>query len=767
MDVPNLFAAQATDPQVTQVLCIILSEATVQALHVSVSDAEVSVQGASKAVAYTDTKQCVIQVDECLQQLGKESESISKVVFAINHDWIKGGDVAEEYKPLLKHITTELSLEPIGFVDETEAISQYFLSQNTAFSGIFAVIGVASLSLAYVSQGDQKGIESVGRSSEFIADVTEGLARFSQLVVEANSYLPATLYLASFDMTEAELREYQQSVLETDFPETIRFLQTPTVQVITDDQYTQIIAHEAGKAAALAQGQTTAAQIRPEPLQTRPSSAASFGFSAVDPDTEEPEITEELPFEPAVAAADLAAKPPETAVPKMDTEATAQPEAPTASSFGIPIRTDLPAVADEPETAEPEHQTAQAKNLFQKFALAWKKPYNGKRSKAFFAVVGLVAGLIVVTLGFVGYTYATAQATVLLNLDKEAVSKEVAITVDASAAATDPQNQVLAADTVKKTVSDSGSIPTTGVTIVGDKATGTVTIFNKTTSQKTFEAGTTLKSGEFAFTLDDEVKVASASVQEKAGGAETKYGQAQAKITASEIGAEYNLPEDTKFSIASFATDTYEAIAEDGDFSGGASREVRVVSEEDRTALLTELRASLLETANQELSDEAPEGQYVLPTQNISEQTPSFSAEVGKEADQLELELSITVEALAYTVEDLRPLAQAVLGSEVPEGYELANEDPQILTDPTAEASASAATKREIVAQVSSFAVPTLDVESLKGEIAGQQVDAVSASLQNRPHISAVTVQFVPEWIGFIRKQLPSAQRIQVETSLE
>ena len=776
MDVPNLFTAQDSDTQTVQVLCVILSEATVQALHVSVSPQEVAVKAASKAVAYTDSKQCVIQVDECLQQLGKESENISQVVFAINHDWIKGGDVAAEYKPLLRHITTELSLEPIGFVDETEAISQYFLSQNAAFSGIFAVIGVANISLAYLSQGEQKGIESVGRSADLKADITEGLARFSQLAEESNTYLPATLFLASFDTAEAELREYQQILLDADLNDAVRFLQMPTVQVITDTQYTQIVAHEAGKAAALAQGQESAAAIKPRPLQTQPANAASFGFNAVDPDdstdpNSEPE-TKELPADTTEEADhNLTAVPESNASTTAQATQVAQTPAPatTASSFGIPIRTDVPDYAhEEPTTAEPEETTQpQASGFIPKLVQAWKQPYGGNKSKRFFAVMGLLIGLVVVLLSLLGYVYATASALVTLTLDKQLISKEVNITIDATATATDPESQVLAVDTVETTVSDSGSIPTTGVTIVGDKAKGTVTIFNKTTSQKTFAAGTVLRSGELDFTLDAEVTVASASVQEKTGGAETKYGQTDTSISAAEIGAESNLPEDTKLTIASFATDTYEAILEDEALTGGASREVRVVSEDDRTAVLSELRKTLLTTANEKLSEDASEDQYVLPSEDIVDQTPTFSAEVGEEANELELDLSITVRALAYTIQDLRPLAQAVLGAEVPEGYELDQEDPQILTDPTAEASSSAATKRELVAQVSSFAVPKLDMDALKQELAGQSVETVTQSVQNQVGVSKVMVQFTPEWISMFRSSLPTADRIQVTTTAE
>jgi hypothetical protein len=628
----------------------------------------------------------------------------------------------------------------------------------------------------------QKHIESVGRSPDFRADVVEGLARFSQQAVKDSDYLPANIILASFDTPESDLQDYKQELLAEELGDSIRFLQTPVVRTLNDKQYLAMICDAAGKAAATAEGIEGIKNANS--LQ---QSADNFGFAAVDPSKLEAMGGNELLDSPtnageSVLEDDVKFVEPLTAVPDvapsspavMQGESSLNTEPQIATSFGVPIKTDLTeltatraAATDKDLDLTAEASIKGSLGFGARFVQAWKKPYQGKRGKLFFVISGLIAGIIVVAIGLVGYTYASVSSIVTISFEKKPISKEARIIVDAQAEATNPETQTLAATTIDKTVTEKGTIPTTGVKIVGDKASGSVTIFNKTVSTKKFDSGTVFKVGDLGYTLDGDVSVASASVQEKQGGAETKYGQAQGKIIASDIGADYNKDKDTRLTIGSFASETYDAVVESDGLKGGASREVRVVAQEDADAILAELRDTLISKANAELVEDIQEGNYLIPTQNVISQTPTYSFKVGDESDQLDLELSLTVKALTYTVEDLRPLVQAILGGEVPEGFELNEEEPQILTDNTAESSDSASTKRTLTTQVSSFAVPKIDLESIKNQIGGQSVSAAQSTLKNSPSVSSVEIKFIPEWISSIRKKLPQANKIEIRTTVK
>ncbi|KXK11736.1 MAG: hypothetical protein UZ22_OP11002000297 [Microgenomates bacterium OLB23] len=103
----------------------------------------------------------------------------------------------------------------------------------------------------------------------------------------------------------------------------------------------------------------------------------------------------------------------------------------------------------------------------------------------------------------------------------------------------------------KKTevIETEASVATTGTKEIGEKATGEVTIFNATESDKTFKKGTKLiASGSRSFILDSDVTVKAAEkTVTSSGDILTTTSKEKANITAEDIGTDYNLAKDTKF----------------------------------------------------------------------------------------------------------------------------------------------------------------------------------------------------------------------------
>jgi hypothetical protein len=245
------------------------------------------------------------------------------------------------------------------------------------------------------------------------------------------------------------------------------------------------------------------------------------------------------------------------------------------------------------------------------------------------------------------------------------VAKDARITLDPKAAATDPEKLILKAELTKKDVTGSDILATTGIKLVGDKAGGVIKIFNKTAALKTFTKGTELTSGAIKFILQDDVQVASASVIQNGVESETRdYGEAETKVTAIDIGAEANLAKDATLKIASFDAGTYTAMVKEG-LTGGSSREVRVIATEDRLKLQKTLLADLTKKAEAAFKADSGNGRYLMATNRTLQTTAKFDGEVGKEAETLALEMTVTFEGLQYTREDLKPIIVKVLGGEL------------------------------------------------------------------------------------------------------
>ncbi|GEM_PF-404162 len=769
MDLPNLFSASKTSEVPEKVIGILLSQTKVQALLLRISETQLLLEASSEIIEYTDVKNCAIQTDEALQQLGPESEAVDTVVFGLEHDWVVNGEVVEQRQPLLSKITEDLALKPVGFIDTSEALIQHNLAQNSLYSGIFLLLSHTAMTVSYVSQGNIRGVEQVGRSESIIADLREGLARFSKQVEDEQFYLPAKLVLASFDLTEVELSEIQQSLLEFNWTEHARFLQMPTIQVITDEEFTSVAAIEAARAAAIAAGYYSAAAAAVNGSVLAAEAAATskeMGFSeiAAAPTAAPPESTSPLPVETAIAGSEE---------PDLSQSADLETAiAPVATSFGVPISSDK--ISAGGKTLEQLDQEAEAKNpskvaddttqagFFANLRARWNEPYKGKRSLKFFILIGFTSGLLVIALVLAAIISFSAQAVVELEYNLLPVIKNATITIDPDANTPDSERLILPGKAVTRAVSGQETAASTGTAIVGDKAKGTITIYNKTAARKVFNKGTVFSSGELDFTLDEEVSVASASVKEKQGGNETEYGKADASVTAVEIGDQYNLDEKTELAVDNFATDTYSAVIAKGGFIGGASREVQVVSANDLANLQEGLRAKLLAQANEEFKAEYHNGVHVFPTTKIVDEQAEFDAEETDEVTSFSLTLTITAEALTYNTDDARILAAQVLASEIPDNYELSNQEPRVMSDEVENKDEGNSSIIQLNAQFEAYAHPIIDEAAVKETLAGKKLAEAKASFTHNDEVKSVEFYWRPTFASMLRQSLPSQEKITI-----
>jgi len=288
--------------------------------------------------------------------------------------------------------------------------------------------------------------------------------------------------------------------------------------------------------------------------------------------------------------------------------------------------------------------------------------------------------------------------------------------------------------------------------VVGDQATGKVTLYNKTEAVKNFDKGTKVSKGDLVFTLDEDVEVASASTKETSGGKETEYGKKEVTVTAVAIGADYNLEKDTELQVASFDSSTYSASSVEA-FVGGSSREVRVVSAADRDQLVEELRKKLLKEAQDEIEESLVEGEYVASVNIDKVDEQVFDAKIGDEIGAVTLDLSVIVQALTYKTEDLKPLAQKVLEDDVPKGYTLADSEPQIMSAPDQESSASG--KTHLLVNIAAQAKPSLDLDELKQIILGKSIDEAKQLLTARDDIKSVEIDLIPRIAASLYARIP------------
>ncbi|MFC1710448.1 baseplate J/gp47 family protein, partial [Patescibacteria group bacterium] len=277
-------------------------------------------------------------------------------------------------------------------------------------------------------------------------------------------------------------------------------------------------------------------------------------------------------------------------------------------------------------------------------------------------IVGGVTFLILLIGGLV-FWWFVPKATVTVYVSPYQLEESVSVYVDPSIESANKEEGILPGKLVSESNSGDKTKSTTGTKTVGERATGEVTLY-RAGLLLTVPSGTILTgSGDLTFTMDDGVTIASGSA--------STPGTSNAKVTAQDIGAQYNLASGESFAVSNFPTSEIEAKNESS-FSGGSSREISAVSEEDRDELEEDLKEELVEEIIQEARSSLEEGDFLIEEATKVDITDKeFSNKVGDEASTLKLSLSINAKVLIVKKSDLIEIAQEALKEKVAEGFVL------------------------------------------------------------------------------------------------
>ena len=721
---PKLFKKLKSSSEVPPVggdflISVILTNKQLQAALVKRGAKQPEIKEFSKVKQYFDRQDLAEQLDQALQELGPDSEEVTETVFNFADNWLDGVDLKADKKAIIKDVSEQLSLEALGQLSISQALARARVLADEHDSSLMIFLEEKSFDLLLIKHGEFLAAVNVGRSNEIVADLQEGLARITREVGEEGKYFPNKLFLSSLILKEKELGQIQDTITEFDWSNFAGFLQIPEVEVLEADYLI--------KAVSL-------------------SAASSLGEVI---DKIEPTSKAETKLESkAEAEAD------------QDQETKTRTVENDASSFGIAIDQDLikeslarpieKKVIQKNETAIIENKP---KKLKKRSSLGRFLTKN-KKGVLIGAGAGLISLLVLVTV----YALFLANFTIVLTPERQILQKKVAVTLDPDLKESDFENYLLKASLVDKELSGEDVLNTTGISLVGEKAKGKAKIFNKTSDEETLGVGTVLSYEEIRFSLDDEVKVASAT--EKAGGSGVDYGQVEANVTAIDIGADANINKETKLRVADYYDDSFSAQAVDN-FSGGSSREIRVVSPEDISKLATELKQVLIDDASEEFSDDSKDGVYFIPTGNSKTLSAEYSHQEGEEVESLVLNLTIEVEAVKYSSSDLKQLAIEVLKQDLPDGYKFVDEEPELMSDNAKEASDTA----QIVIDTELFAKAEaeLDENALTEVIKGQAIEQALNLLISKDGIKAARVDYQPSFFLKILKKLPNnAERIKL-----
>ena len=669
------------------------------------------------------------KTDELLQAsdlaISSACEGISsdpvKIIFGLPHDWVETNSITSDKKSILAKICDKLKLKPVGFVVSQEALITYLKQiQGTPVSAILIRLDTSEIVLSLVHLGKIKGSENVGRSDDLALDIKEGLARFKD-----TQSLPARIIL--FDGL-ADFEEAKQQIISYDWMANLPFLHFPKVESLERDYVMKAIAIAGGSEVA-----------------------KSLGF-AVDEYKDIPQVHE------------VQAKPEEnTEEKKVD-----------AQDFGFVFGKDIKTVApSEPEIKTPLLQENETINNVEPHEFSTLRQTNKKQQKTigifnklllFFKkiikvpakimtnvfnktkLLAVIGGLGFFVFGLIALWWLLAKADIVLYFYPKNLEKEIAFSED-----TLPSS--------KNTFEVEGSkqADVTGEKTIGEKAKGSVLIYNKTELSKKLPKGTVLiRDDNLKFLLEEDVTIASSSSQTTSDGQSITWGKATAKIIADQVGESSNTSSGTNFSLKDYSTSSFAAKSADG-LTGGTSQKVKVVTVKDRKNLLDALTKDLEDKATDQISSSSNSDKIVLAqsmkTKIVKQE---FNKKVDEEAKSIQLDLKLSVEVETLKKQDIQELVKQNLADSVPSGFILS---PDFQTDINYKPTPVLAVKAKLT--------PSLNLDNLAKELTGKSKEGVEKRLRLVENFNRAQIKIYPAIINIFDKLPLNQQNIKIEVKVE
>ncbi len=689
-----------------------------------------------------------------------------KTVFGLKPSWIQDNKIKKEYLGKLKKICEALGLTPIGFLVITEAIVHLLeRDEGAPLTAILVEIQKKSTTVSLVKAGKILETKTTHVEDSLPETVDRMLHHFTGYEI-----LPARMII--FDGKEDD--DINQEFIAHTWSKSLPFLHVPQIQTLTGtfdakavlfgaatQMGFEVVSHSMPKTVKPSEPISQFDEPENEKEEESKKSDAKdnkdeanneFGFKEDEDIAYKKEEEKEKQEEEVSEINDIGekdTKEEETAIDEtpreefheeLPTHAVPQTHhtrqknrVPQFLSSVIPLFTKM----KEEATDFIKHSPLKSISLPQGI------PGGPKKGGKFIFIIPVVILLLIAL--FATYIF-TSKATITLTASAKKINESPTLTISTSSP-TDASQNILGADAVS--VDETGSVSTnaTGTKDVGEKAKGSVTIYNSSLSEgKNVAKGSVITSSNgIDFILDNDVKVSSASGDASAITPST----GKVSVTAKEIGKEGNLPSGTKFTVSGQPSSAVIA-KNDSAFGGGSKQQITVVAKKDVDQLLAELPKKLESKAQEDFMKQISSDKEVLPvTTSVAVTKTTFDKKVGEEAKTVTLNGTVTLKNIAYKKSDLKTIAENNLKKNQSNFSDFEAEIVSKLENIKDNGKQIQATLN-----VSAQLFPKINKTSITTDIAGKSVDQANDILKKIPQVSSVDIVLQPS-IGFLPQMLP------------
>lgn len=672
---------------------------------------------------YSSLEDIIKMTDRLLDiVLGDQEYEPHKILFGVPDSWLSDDNLKEEYLKLLRQVVKELELTPLAYVATSHALT-HFLEKQEGVPTTAILVGFEArhLEVIVVRAGKIDGGKIISRGESSGSDIEKALLTFSDVET-----LPSKILL--YGLEPSTLEKLKSQLLSFSWMSKLSFLHLPKIEILQDEVSIKSIcfagASEINQNVVFVNRPTVSSVTKPLVAPaTKPEQIdkENLGFVIGDVEelsgeSDESEVEEGKEEEGEVVAKE------EGLLEAEDFQKSAVIPAPLPLTFFLFLKRFVP------------------------------------RSK--FTNLTLLAGICISLVILLAAYLFLVKAEVKVFVEPKVLEKDTQVTSDPKQKEVDENAKIIPGQIVETEISGSQKGEASGKKQIGDPAKGTAIIYNKTYESKSLSKGITLTAANgLKFTLDTAITIASQSAAESG----ITYGKTNATVTASSIGADSNLPSSSELTVSNLSSSQVSAKAE-GNFSGGTSKDITVVSDADQKKLLAQVASDLRRQAKQKLQEKLPDKKILEEALSEEIIKKSYSKNINDQANEFSLNLTLRYKGTAFEEKDLKSIVSKLVTTQVPAGFELNLAE----TETQADVSKLEKDGRVIfLARFKAKLMPKLDLKKLTSQIKGQTPQQVADTLKSYENILGSEIKLIPS-LPILLQRLPVLERnIKIEVGLK
>lgn len=659
---------------------------------------------------YNSNDEIITVADKLLDQvLGVREIEPQKILFGVPNSWLTDDNLKEEYLKLLRNLVKKLELTPMAYVAGSHALI-HFLEKEEDVPTTAILIGFEEhhLVVTVVRAGKLDGVKVIARGENSGVDLEKALLTFTDVET-----LPSKIWIYGLDPPELDRLKFQ--LLSFPWMSKLSFLHFPKIDILGEDIDIKSI--------CLAGGSEIDSNVT-LPKQLIKQSKVKF-------------IGEEPPADLGFVVGDVSEPRGKEKEPdSIETKAIEEDEAIVENEM-VPVEQDKQSLPTGRQIEIEDFESEERE-------VTPPVPMEGKSSqdlslKGFvprsFTKLTVLLGIVATIVLLIGAYFFLAKAEVKIFVEPKVLEKDAQVVSDPNQKAVNEEAKIIPGQIVDTEVSGSGKEAATGKKQVGDAAKGTVVLRNKTDGVISLSKSTILTSSNgLKFSLDLTVNIASRSAEDGT------WGKATATITASLVGADGNLPSGTDLTVSGQSTDKIIAKSE-GNFSGGTSKDITVVSDADQKRLLASLASDLRRQAQQKLQEKLPGKKILEEALEEFIVKKSYSKAINDQAAEFSLDLTIHYKGTAFEDKDLKQIVGKLVTTEVPPGFKLNLEGTETQADVS---KLEKDGKLIFLARFKAKLLPEIDTEKVKNQIRFKTSSEVADLLKSMDNVLGSDIRISP-----------------------